>query len=103
MYISLFDYLFCFLSSLQVFIDARNTGEWASCVNISSLNLPANWLTKAHIGISASTGQLADNHDVLYLKTFSDAEVLDQKEEEDSKKVDFVVDSKLSTNEQIKQ
>lgn len=46
-----------------------------------SLNRPAfastptpkqGWLQKAHLGITATTGQLADNHDILSLHTFND-------------------------------
>lgn len=89
--------------TLQVFIDARNTGEWSGCVNVSTLNLPAGWLAKSHVGVTASTGQLADNHDILYLKTFSDAAVADVKEEEDLNKAHFAVESRATTQEQIKQ
>jgi mannose-binding lectin 2 len=86
-----------------VFIDARNTGEWSPCVNVSSLNLPAGWVPKLHIGLTASTGQLADNHDVLYLKTFSDAQALDLKEEEEASKIHFAVDDHASTEEHVQQ
>jgi hypothetical protein len=71
-------------------------------VNVST-PLQPGWLMKSHIGITASTGQLADNHDILYLKTFSDAQVLEQKEEEESKKVNFAVNSNLGSTDQIKE
>jgi mannose-binding lectin 2 len=36
------------------------------------MNLVKDWALNAYMGVSASTGQLADNHDVLSLVTFSD-------------------------------
>lgn len=72
-------------------------------MNVTNLNLPAGWLAKSHIGITASTGQLADNHDILYLKTSSDDKVLDAKEEEDTSKLSFAVDESASLDQQVKQ
>lgn len=61
--------------SLKVMIDARNTGDWIECVDIprGTLGLSDSWLQDAYVGITASTGQLADNHDVLSFTTDSDA------------------------------
>lgn len=61
-------------NSVSVFLDARGTGDFKSC--ISSLMLPQHlrgneWWSMAHIGVSASTGQLADNHDVLALQVWN--------------------------------
>jgi hypothetical protein len=51
-----------------VAIDARNDGTFVDC---AVAQLPASlgeeWAKSAHLGVSASTGQLADNHDVLSL------------------------------------
>jgi mannose-binding lectin 2 len=66
--------------SLQVFIDAANTGEWESCVNVENTGLSDYWANRAYIGVTATTGQLADNHDVIALKTYSDQAVLDADE-----------------------
>jgi mannose-binding lectin 2 len=55
---------------LELQIDARNTGEWTKCVTLNNLRLPVGWLEHAHIGLTASTGQLADNHDVISLATY---------------------------------
>jgi hypothetical protein len=52
-------------------VDARNSGEWTHCVQLHGLEIP-DWPREAHIGLTASTGQLSDNHDVLSLVTFSD-------------------------------
>jgi hypothetical protein len=38
-----------------------------SCVEGLDLGLPAGWNAKATLGITATTGQLADNHDLLSL------------------------------------
>jgi mannose-binding lectin 2 len=64
-------------------------------VTIPRLNLPAGWLSKSYIGVTATTGQLADNHDIIYLKTSSDATQIDQVEEE--AKIHFALDEDLST------
>ena len=59
-------------NSLKVEIDARNNNNWIDCIQIDKLPLLSHdWLSKAHIGITASTGSLADNHDVLSLHTFT--------------------------------
>ena len=70
-------------TSLKVMVDAKNSGEWLECANLEKLDLPAGWLRDAFIGLTASTGQLADNHDVISLVTDSEstqaiADVVDQ-------------------------
>lgn len=66
---------------LQVKIDARGDDDWLDCVSVDmtreAFRLPKDWLVRAHVGITASTGQLADNHDVISLNSFSDAAVLE--------------------------
>ena len=74
---SYISYLTC---RLHVFIDAANTGEWENCVAVDDLALPQNWASRAYIGLSATTGALADNHDLLSLKTYSDLAVLEHDE-----------------------
>lgn len=53
--------------TLSVHIDAKNSGEWEKCASIAidSASLPAAWLKDAYVGVSASTGALADNHDIV--------------------------------------
>jgi mannose-binding lectin 2 len=49
---------------VTVQIDANNDGTFVDC---ASMELPfenPEWSKQAHVGITASTGQLADNHDV---------------------------------------
>lgn len=56
-------------NTVRISIDAKNTGDWQSCYS-KQLNLPVNWIDDATIGITASTGGLADNHDVIGLSVF---------------------------------
>jgi len=65
-------------NSLNVFIDAKNTGEWVFCAEVH--DLPAGWSTHSFIGVSATTGALADNHDVLSLQSYTDVKVLEADE-----------------------
>ena len=53
---------------VRVAIDEKNTGNFHICIN-ERVDLDANWWRKAYIGISATTGQLADNHDILSVET----------------------------------
>jgi hypothetical protein len=54
-----------------VYIDANNSGNWESCVDLVDTGLPAYWANKAYMGLTATTGALADNHDVLAIKTYT--------------------------------
>ncbi len=83
-------------------IDARNTGEWVSCVNVANLGLPVNWARSAHLGLTATTGQLADNHDIISLKSYTDAELLEVVETEESQKRHFQLDPQQSFDVQLK-
>ena len=50
---------------VSVALDAKNTGEFVTCIQDVPLNLPADWNTNAYFGVTSTTGQLADNHDLL--------------------------------------
>ena len=54
---------------IVVSIDAKNTGEWTPCYR-QELSFPDDWIEDATIGITASTGSLADNHDVIALSVY---------------------------------
>lgn len=82
-------------------VDARNTGEWTPCVNLSSLALPRDWVRKSHIGLSASTGQLADNHDVLSLLSYSDFKVMETEEAAQAEKKLFDVAPNLGIGDRL--
>jgi mannose-binding lectin 2 len=90
-----------FIASIQVYIDPKDRDEWTPCTNVS-INLLDGWLHRAHIGITASTGQLADNHDILYLKTYSSAALLDLMETEESNKKNFVLEDFLPAETKLK-
>eukprot|EP01034_Spumella_vulgaris_P031490 gene31490-38894_t len=79
-------------TSLEVLIDAHNTGEWEKCVEIANTGLPSGWAQNAYLGLTATTGQLADNHDVISLKTYTDAVMLENVEQEESQKRHFQLD-----------
>lgn len=53
---------------VSVAIDENNSGNFHTCFT-DYITLPGEWWRNAHIGISASTGQLADNHDILSVET----------------------------------
>lgn len=80
MYLSICRYfLKCFVNfclSLALQVDPKNSGEWADCVTIANTGLEPNWLVESHIGFTGTTGQLADNHDILSLEAFSDDDVM---------------------------
>jgi len=73
-------------TNFQLHIDAKNSGQWEECITLSNLTLPADFTENAYIGLTASTGQLADNHDVLGLATYSDFNVMESFEAEKSEK-----------------
>lgn len=76
-----------------MFVDPSNSGEWESCVNVEDTQLPVGWAHRAYVGLTATTGALADNHDLLSLKTYSDQMVMEQDEatEEATKGTSFVL------------
>lgn len=51
---------------VSVWMDARATGAWVPCITDAVLSAPDGWQRDGlWIGLTASTGDLADNHDVL--------------------------------------
>jgi hypothetical protein len=53
-----------FLQTLTVLVDAKNRNEWETCFVAPDVDLPAGY----YFGVSAATGDLADNHDVISLQ-----------------------------------
>jgi mannose-binding lectin 2 len=88
---------------VTVYVDATNSGEWSECVSLKDIDLPDFWARKAHIGLTASTGQLADNHDVLSLSTFSDSDhaTVEAEEQSMASKKAFPLGVDLSDRERI--
>ncbi|DAZ94228.1 TPA: hypothetical protein N0F65_001078 [Lagenidium giganteum] len=58
-------------NNLELEIDPRNEGRWTSCYS-GDLPFSREWLRQASFGITASTGSLADNHDIIKVATFDD-------------------------------
>lgn len=89
-------------TNLIVAIDGKNTGSFTECVNLNDLDVPggSDWLKSAYIGISATTGQLADNHDIISLSVYSDHEVMEK--EAASPKTYFDEAPNLDNDERMK-
>lgn len=50
---------------LSLSTDFESTGVWKECFSVKDVILPTGY----HIGVSAATGDLSDNHDVISIKT----------------------------------
>ena len=53
---------------IRVSLDENNTGKFHTCF-VEQTAFASDWWRTAYVGISASTGQLADNHDILSIET----------------------------------
>lgn len=51
---------------LSVSTDMENKGEWKNCFVVNEVDLP----TAYFLGLSATTGDLSDNHDILGVKFY---------------------------------
>jgi len=60
---------------LTISIDATNSGEFTECASINELGLGEEWATSSYVGISATTGELSDNHDIISFDVYGDDEV----------------------------
>jgi mannose-binding lectin 2 len=69
-------------TNLEVMIDLKNTGQWRPCVSVETKELGLDWLKESHIGLTASTGQLVDNHDILSFRSFSSHDAMDNYDKE---------------------
>lgn len=58
-------------NELRLEVDPRNEGAWTECY-AGTLPFSHEWLRRATFGITASTGALADNHDILSVRAFDD-------------------------------
>ena len=88
--------------SFLLSVDAKNSGDWIECVDLQNLPLPKGWATNAYVGITATTGQLSDNHDVLSFVTYSDSDVMDYEESKLDTKTVFAVNPQAGIEERIK-
>ena len=55
---------------VKITVDESSNGSFVSCVE-EIVNLPENWWKNVYIGVSASTGDLADNHDLIEIVTYT--------------------------------
>jgi mannose-binding lectin 2 len=85
--------------NLTLMVDAKNTGDWKSCVVLTDMDLPEDWATESYLGITAATGQLSDNHDILSLVTYVDPEVMEEEERLKNSKSIYEVSPKGMTPE----
>lgn len=53
-------------NTLTVQTDVDGKGEWKECFSVGGVELP----TGLHIGLSAATGELSDNHDIISIRTY---------------------------------
>jgi hypothetical protein len=64
---------------VSVWMDPRATGVWTQCLTDVALAAPEGWWREgeggAWMGITATTGELADNHDILSVQTGPEDEV----------------------------
>ena len=67
------------LQRVVVRSDHNNRGYYDECLS-AKVSLPADWWRNAYIGVSASTGDLADNHDVLEISTVVGVSSLENEE-----------------------
>lgn len=51
---------------LTVLTDVENKGEWKECFKVNGVKLPTGY----YFGVSAATGDLSDNHDIISLRLF---------------------------------
>ncbi|RLN92171.1 hypothetical protein BBJ28_00013314 [Nothophytophthora sp. Chile5] len=79
---------------LTILVDADASGNWVKCYS-QQLTIGDDWMNEAYVGISASTGGLADNHDVIALNVYDD--VIDSLADEKDEKQRLAVDRDLET------
>lgn len=84
-------------SQFTILIDADASGNWVKCYS-QKLTLDDSFLNDAYVGISASTGGLADNHDVISLNIYDDVidSLANEKDEDQRKAVDKDLESALA-------
>ena len=71
---------------LVIEIDPKNTGDWMPCVDIDNIPFKDDWIKESHVGFTGTTGQLADNHDIISFHAFSDRVSLNAIDEIENRK-----------------
>ncbi len=68
--------------AVSVFLDSSGTGEFKTCIGGQKMpEMPQGWWQTAHHGVTAATGQMVDNHDVMSLEVYKgvvDVDINDQ-------------------------
>lgn len=72
-------------NKLSVKLDIENKQKWSDCMEVSGVRLPTGY----YFGISASTGELSDIHDIISVKVYEleNKRHHDQEEEGDPTKI----------------
>ncbi|CAH0477331.1 unnamed protein product [Peronospora belbahrii] len=78
----------------SILIDADASGNWVHCYS-HRLTIGDDWMNDALFGVTASTGGLADNHDVIALNVYD--EVFDSHAAEEDNKQRSAVEKSLDT------
>ena len=65
------------------------------------MKLKDKWIVNSYVGFTATTGQLADNHDIISFQAFSDSEVMEYVENNTSTRREFERGSRLTTEERL--
>lgn len=91
---------------IWISIDPKNTGDWQKCFQ-KKMTIPKEWIIDSTIGLTASTGGLADNHDVISLKVYDDVvdnahDEYDQKVKVDTQRHSDAVIDQASGDEKLK-
>ncbi|XP_065192636.1 vesicular integral-membrane protein VIP36-like [Sycon ciliatum] len=55
-----------FQGTLSVYTRVGTETDWKSCLNVAGISLPTGY----YFGFTATTGDLADNHDIVMVKTY---------------------------------
>lgn len=70
-------------NQLIVQMDPKAEGRWQECFK-TTLPFSSSWLRQATIGISASTGSLADNHEIISFAAFNQLVDINMNDEDGS-------------------
>lgn len=68
----------------KVIIDAKGDGKFVDCAE-AEVGLDKKWTDNIYVGISAATGQLADNHDILSFNVYNTDNINEIPDEEKKK------------------
>merc|ERR1719326_158768 len=70
-------------NTLKLLLDVEGKGEWRTCFFVADVFLPRGYF----VGVSAATGDLADNHDIISL-VLADAPALTDEERKEAEKME---------------